>query len=88
MTDKLKIVYRARRELLPYARNAMLHDDAQVKQTKAGISSSLLITPLMIFIFPKHSGRNFFLSAWILKNGRALMDGLMSRFLKFRSGLK
>ncbi|URO00943.1 ParB/Srx family N-terminal domain-containing protein [Leclercia adecarboxylata] len=48
MTDKLKIMYRARRELLPYARNAMLHDDAQVAQLVDSIKEFGWTNPILI----------------------------------------
>lgn len=48
MTQKLKIIYRPRRELLPYARNAMLHDSAQVAQLVASIEEFGWTSPVLI----------------------------------------
>lgn len=48
MTEKLKIVYRPRRELLPYARNAMLHSDEQVAQLVDSIEEFGWTNPVLI----------------------------------------
>lgn len=48
MTETLSIVYRPQRELLPYARNAVLHDDAQLAQIVASIQEFGWTNPILI----------------------------------------
>lgn len=48
MTEKLKVVYRALQDLLPYARNAMLHSDMQVAQLVGSIQEFGWTNPILI----------------------------------------
>lgn len=48
MSEKLKVVYRPLRELVPYARNAMLHSDEQVTQLVASIQEFGWTNPILI----------------------------------------
>lgn len=48
MTENLSIVYRPIRDLLPYARNAVFHDDAQVAQIVASIEAFGWTNPILI----------------------------------------
>lgn len=48
MNNKLKVIYRPRRELLPYARNAMLHDEVQVAQLVESIKEFGWTNPILI----------------------------------------
>lgn len=48
MTENLSIVYRPQRDLLPYARNAVHHDAAQVAQIVASIQEFGWTNPILI----------------------------------------
>ena len=48
MTDKLSIVYRPHKELLPYAQNALIHDDLQVDSIVASIVEFGWTNPILI----------------------------------------
>ncbi len=48
MTEKLKVVYRSLQDLLPYARNAMLHSDLQVAQLVDSIQEFGWTNPILI----------------------------------------
>lgn len=47
-TEPLLIVYRKTEDLVPYARNARLHDDAQITKLAASIKEFGFTTPLLI----------------------------------------
>lgn len=48
MSEKLKVVYRSLRELIPYARNAMHHSEKQVMQLVASIKEFGWTNPVLI----------------------------------------
>ncbi|MFP2239942.1 ParB/Srx family N-terminal domain-containing protein [Pseudescherichia vulneris] len=48
MSEKLKIVYRPHKELVPYARNAMEHSEAQINQIAESIGEFGWTNPILI----------------------------------------